>query len=154
MFTRARIAAGSAVAGALLVGAVASSGLARSAEPAYAAWFDTAEQQVLQAQPQPSPQPGPRGPRQGRESLTPEQKEQRRAQMQQRREQWTNRLAANLGVSPERVTQAFRQTRIDMINQAVQDGRLTRERADQIIQRINSGQADRPGASGGRRGQQ
>ena len=133
MYTRARIAAGSAVAGALLVGAVAIAGPAQSPPMARAAASDAAGQELLQVPPQPSPSPGPRGPRHHKGSLTPEQR-------QQMRQQFISRLAANLGVSESQLTDALKRTRIDMVNQAVQDGRVSREQADQIIQRINSGQ--------------
>lgn len=153
MFTRTRIAAGSAVAGLVLTGAAALGG-AFQPSPAEAARMSAVIQeqgQVAQVQPSPSPSPsrsgaGVKGDKQGHRgaNLTPEQR-------QQRQEQYRNRLAANLGVTPERLTLAFRQTHIDMVNQAVTEGRLTRQRADEIIQRINSGQGFGSGQRGGAR---
>ena len=157
MFTRTRVAAGSAIAGALLVGAVATGGFAQAPTAAQAAQLDPAGfEQLMQVTPQPSPSPSPKpggrqGPDHGRQQLTPEQQQQRRQQMQQRREQYLNRLATNLGVDRSRLEEVFRQTKIDMVNQAVQEGRLTREQADQMIQRINSGQQPGPGAHRGGR---
>jgi hypothetical protein len=136
MFTRARIAAGSAAAGALLLGAAATAGPGWLPAAAEAAQSDSTGQQVRQVQPQPSPSPAiPHGPRGGRHR-DPQQ-------AQQMREQFLNRLAGNLGISRDQLVEGFRKTRVDMVNQAVTEGRLTREQADQIIQRINSGQ--RPG---------
>jgi hypothetical protein len=136
MFTRARIAAGSAAAGALLLGAAATAGLGWLPAAAEAAQSASTGQQVRQVQPQPSPSPAvPHGPRGGRHR-DPQQ-------AQQMREQFLNRLAGNLGISRDQLVEGFRKTRVDMVNQAVTEGRLTREQADQIIQRINSGQ--RPG---------
>jgi uncharacterized protein DUF2680 len=138
MFTRARIAAGSAAAGALLLGAAAIAGLGWLPAAAEAAQSDSTGQQVRQVQPQPSPSPSPavpHGPRGGRHR-DPQQ-------AQQMREQFLNRLAGNLGISRDQLVEGFRKTRVDMVNQAVTEGRLTREQADQIIQRIDSGR--RPG---------
>ena len=151
MFTRTRIAAGSAVAGALLTGAAAFGGIFQTSTAEAARMSAVVQEQVAQAQPQPSPSPARPGRGRGGDkqahrggNLTPEQR-------QQRHEQYRNRLAANLGVTPERLTQAFRQTHIDMVNQAVAEGRLTRQRADEIIQRINSGPGPDHGPRGGAR---
>ena len=60
-------------------------------------------------------------------------------------------LAKNLGLDPSTVKAALEQTQKDMraariseIKQAVTDGKLTQEQADQIIQRMQSG----PGGPG------
>ena len=142
MFTRARIAAASAGAGLLLAGYVAGSTLGQSSAFAQVGAVDTAAaEQVAQVPPQPGP--GRRG--EGRPNWgDPQQREQWRQRRQQMREQFINRLAANLNVDRDRVVQALRQTRIDMINEAVRAGRITRERADRIIDRINSGQPPSP----------
>jgi AraC-like DNA-binding protein len=135
MLTRTRIGAGIA-AGALLIVAAASGGLLPTPGPVEAARpGSTIQEQIGQV-------PPPKPSRPGRPEGAPDP-----AQRRQRHEEFRNRVAANLGVSPERLTQAFRQARIDMINQAVQEGRLSREQADRIIQRINSGQG--PGRPGG-----
>lgn len=137
MFNRARIVAGSVAAGLLLTGGVAVGGVVQPPTLAGAARLDPASPgQVMQVQPQPLPKPGRADRGRRGENLTPEQR-------QQRKEQYRNRLAANLGVTPERLTQAFRQAHVDLINQAVTEGRLTREQADRKILRINSGQPGR-----------
>ena len=147
MFTRARIAVASVGTGLLLAGYVVGSTLGQV--PAFAqvaAVVDTpAAEQIAQVPPQPSPKPGAGRRGDSRPNWgDPQQREQRRLQHQQMREQFITRLAANLGIDRDRVVQALRQTRIDRINQAVQDGKISRERADQIIQRINSGQPPAP----------
>ncbi len=143
MFTRARIAAVSAGAGLLVAGAVTVGSLTGAPQPAYAAWLDgAATEQVAQAQPQPKPS-GPRGPGQGHRGGNVDP-----AKKQQMRDQYLNSLARNLGVDRARVEQAFKQTHIDTLNQAVQDGRLTRQQADEKIQRINSGQPPKGPRSG------
>lgn len=96
---------------------------------------------------QPAEKPGrpPGGPGE-RPRLTEEQRqemEQRREQAQQR---YVEALAKNLNLDPSTVKAALEQTHKDMqavrineINQAVTDGKLTREQADQMIQRIQQG---------------
>ena len=135
MFTRARIAAASAGAGLLLAGYVAGSALGQA--PAFAQATGSALEQVAQVPPQPSPQPGPRDANRPPKRWDPQQR-------QQMREQYLNRLAANLGIDRDRLVQALRQTRIDMVNEALRAGRITQERANRIIDRINSGQQSGP----------
>src|SRR6266540_1588129 len=130
MSNRGRVGAAVVVAGALVAAIVAGSGL-----------FNTSAQARADASPfsalwqaGPSPSPGPLRPGPGQwPRPDPEQ-------IRQRQEQFINRLAANLGLSPAQVTEGLKKTRIDMVNQAVTDGKLSREQADRIIQQINSGQ--------------
>ena len=146
MFTRARIAAASAGTGLLLAGYVAGSTLGRVPAFAQTAEADTpAAEQVAQVPPQPSPE-RPAGPRDGGQGRGgwhrgPKDPQQR----QQMREQFINRLAQRLNVSPQTLIQALRDTRIDAVRDAANAGRITQEQAQRIIDRINSGQRQRPG---------
>jgi hypothetical protein len=49
------------------------------------------------------------------------------------------RVAADLGVTPERLTEAFARARQDLIQDLVQQGKLTQEEADKRIARIAQG---------------
>jgi hypothetical protein len=60
--------------------------------------------------------------------------------MQQRRQAYLDALAGRLGVSKDQLGNAMKQARIDQINKAVAEGRLDQERANRIIQAIQSGQ--------------
>ncbi len=151
MSTRTRIAAASAGAGLLLAGYVGGSIVGQPSAFAQAAANGPAVEQVAQV-PSPRPSPGPRDPNRHQDPNRPGHARRGGGDPQQRqqmREQFRNTLAQKLGVSPERLTQAFRETRIDRINEAVRAGRLAQARADQIIQRINSGQ--QPGQRAPRR---
>jgi AraC-like DNA-binding protein len=130
MFSRTRITAGLGLGCALVVAAVAVGGFLGQPTPVVAA---KAEPGAGQASRQAVPTPGPSGPGGRRTGPT-------REQMQQRHEQFMNRVAANLGVEPARLREAFKQSRIDTVNQMVQEGRLSREQADRLIQRINQSQ--------------
>jgi anti-sigma28 factor (negative regulator of flagellin synthesis) len=87
-----------------------------------------------------------------RPQLTDEQRqqmEQRRAEMEQK---YIDALAKNLNLDSATVKAALEQTRQDMqaarvdeIKQAVTDGKLTQEQADQIIQRMQQGGPGGPG---------
>ena len=98
-----------------------------------------------------TPSTPPNGPgrpdgRGERPQLTDEQRqqmEQRRAEMEQK---YVDALAKNLNLDAATVKAALEQTqkdmqaaRIDEIKQAVTDGKLTQEQADQIIQRMQQG---------------
>ncbi len=146
MFTRTRIAAASAGAGLLLAGYVGGSTLGQPLAFGQSAANAPSVSQVV-----PAPSPGPHNPNRQKDPSRAGHRKRGGGDPQQRqqmREQFRNTLAQKLGVSPERLTQAFRETRIDMINAAVRAGRLTQEQADRIIQRINSGQ--QPGPRGPR----
>ncbi|MFN8524125.1 MAG: S49 family peptidase [Chloroflexota bacterium] len=149
--SRRRVIIGSAVAGALFVGAVATSGIIGLPGSAQAADFGAPR--MLQAAP--TAVPGPGGPRFGRGhgpmggNMTPEQRQQLQQQAQQMHQQFLARVAANLNVTPTQLQDAFKKARIDQINDAVKAGKLTQEQADKIIARINSGQGFGPGGPGG-----
>lgn len=94
--------------------------------------------QEAPAAPKPSPKPGRGNP----------------GDRQQHQEAYHNALAARLGISVDQLREAMKQAQIDTVNQAVTEGRLTREQADRMIQAIESGQRPGPGAGpqGPRRG--
>lgn len=50
------------------------------------------------------------------------------------------KLAANLGVDQGKLQEALKQTGLQMVDEAVQQGRLTTEQAEKIKQRIENGQ--------------
>ncbi len=52
---------------------------------------------------------------------------------------WLNRVARILGVTPDRLTEAFKQAGRETVQQAVQEGKLTQEQANRILQRIDQG---------------
>lgn len=64
------------------------------------------------------------------------------AAQKQQHDQMHARVAANLGVTPERLTEAFNQARKDLIQELVQQGKITQEQADNRIARI--GQLPKP----------
>ena len=49
------------------------------------------------------------------------------------------RVAANLGITPERLAEAFNQARKDRVQELVQQGKITQEQADRMIARIGQG---------------
>jgi len=70
-------------------------------------------------------------------------------QWQQHQQDFMNSVASHLGVSPDKLTDAFKQARIDQVNQALAANRITKEQADRMIQAIQSGQGfARPGGPG------
>lgn len=60
-------------------------------------------------------------------------------QMQQRLDEFLNRLAQNLGVTPDRLRDALRQTAIQEVDAAQAAGRLTPEQAQRLKDAINQG---------------
>ena len=137
MFSQTRMTAGLGVACALLIAAVAVGSLLGQPAPVAAARAEPGADQALQ---QAVPTPGPGGPGGRRGAPNREQLEQRRQQMLQQREQFRNRVAANLGVEPAKLLEAFKQARIDTVNQMVQEGRLSQEQGNRLIERINQSQ--------------
>jgi hypothetical protein len=109
---------------------------------------------VAQQEQQPPQRPG-RGAGQGeRPQLTDEQRQQMQQQRAAAEQKYIDALAKNLGVSSDTLKSAMDQTRQDMqaeritqIQQAVTDGKLTQEQADQMIQRMQEGPG-RPGGPG------
>lgn len=51
-----------------------------------------------------------------------------------------SRVAANLGVDEAKLTEAIAQARLQMIDQAVEQGRITQEQADRMKQQIEGSQ--------------
>jgi hypothetical protein len=129
-----------AAAGLLAIAtAGATLGMASAQAPSF-----TAAEHVAQ---QPAEKPGrpPGGPGE-RPQLTDEQRQQMEQRRQEMEQQYIDALAKNLNMDPATVKAALEQTQRDMqaarineINQAVTDGKLTREQADAIIQRIQQG---------------
>lgn len=60
-------------------------------------------------------------------------------QRAQRMDEFLNRLAQNLGVTPERLRDAIRQTALQEVDAAVARGELTTQQAQAIKDRINAG---------------
>lgn len=58
---------------------------------------------------------------------------------QQQIDDYINKLAANLGIDASKLKDAMKQTALDELDQAVKDGKLTQTQADNIRQRIESG---------------
>jgi len=56
------------------------------------------------------------------------------------RDQFLDNLAEQLGISRERLDQALSQAALDVVDQAVADGRITQEEADRIQEAIESGE--------------
>jgi hypothetical protein len=78
--------------------------------------------------------------------LTDEQRQQMEQRHQEMEQQFIDALAKNLNMDASTVKAALEQThkdmqaaRIEEIKQAVTDGKLTQEQADQIIQRMQQG---------------
>ena len=131
----------SAAAGLLAIVTVGATLSVASAQQAPT--FPSTERVAQQPAEKPGRPPGPPGER-------PQLTEEQRQQMEQRREEAQQRfidaLAKNLNMDSATVKAALEQTHKDMqaarineINQAVTDGMLTREQADQMIQRIQQG---------------
>ena len=55
------------------------------------------------------------------------------------------RLAKNLGIDEKKLTDAMTQTHNDMLDEAVRDGRLTKEQADLMKQNMQNGGCDEAG---------
>ena len=63
------------------------------------------------------------------------------AQEQERpKDRFKERLAENLGISVEELEQAIQQTHLDLLDEAVAEGRITEEQAAEIRERIESGE--------------
>ena len=140
-------AAGASLA---LVAAMVGGSLSTATASAWAASAAPGFEQVRQAppSPEPKPKPGQRGQGQGPRGGNMQQR-------QQMQEAYLNALAARLGLSVDQLKEAQKQARIDLVNTAVADGKLTQEQANRMIQAIQSGrgpgQGQQPGQ--GQRGQ-
>ena len=112
--------------------------------------------QIRQMPGQPGQRPGPGDQNGERQQPTQEQIQQMQQQREQMQQQFVDALAKNLNLDSATVKAALEQTQKDMqaariseIQQAVQDGKLTQDQANQIIQRIQSGpQGGGPGFGG------
>jgi hypothetical protein len=74
---------------------------------------------------------------------------QRREEMRDRRKKFESELADELGVSQEKVHTAFRNVMKKHLDQAVDDGRLTRKQADKILECYDGGTCEPPFRHGG-----
>ena len=70
----------------------------------------------------------------------------------ERREDFLNRLAENLGVSREDLDGAVDETQIEMIDQALADGRIDEEKAAELKERVANGEPLFPFFGGGGHG--
>jgi hypothetical protein len=94
-------------------------------------------------------QPGRPGRGEGngeRPQMTDEQRQQMEQQRADAQQKYIDALAKNLGIDSGTVRSALEQTQKDMqaqrvteVQQAVTDGKLTQEQADQMIQRMQQG---------------
>lgn len=98
-------------------------------------------------QPSPTPSAGATAPGGG-------QSDQRRQQMEQRMNEHLDRLARNLGVAPERLRDAMKQTALQEVDAALAAGTITAEQAQRAKDAINAGNVRgfSPGGAGGRMG--
>jgi hypothetical protein len=125
---------------------VASAQQAPSAGLAFAG-SPVGQEQVAQMPQSPGPGRGGRGDDGGnRPQLTDEQRQQMEQQRQAAEQTYIDDLAKNLGLDPATVKAALEQTqqdlqadRINEIKQAVTDGKMSQDQADQIIQRLQQG---------------
>jgi len=144
-----------AAAGLLALTAVgATLGVASAQQaPASVSAFATSpggQEQVTQFPGQPG-QPGRPGRGEGdgqgqRPQLTDEQRQEMEQRRQEAEQKYIDSLAKNLGLDPSVVKAALEQTQKDMqadrineINQAVTDGKLSQDQANQMIQRLQQG---------------
>lgn len=70
---------------------------------------------------------------------TAKERKQHQKEMQTRRKQFESDLADELGVSQEKVHEAFRNLTRKRLDKAVDDGRLTRKQADKILECFDGG---------------
>jgi len=149
MATRSKKAAlATAGASLALVAALVGTGIATPPASAWAAPSVTLIDQVRQAESTPVAKPErqrPMRPGQG-QGQGPGGNAQQRQQMH---DAYMNALAGRLGLSVDQLKAAMQQSHIDLINQAVTEGKLTQEQADRRIQAIQSGQFPGPMGPGG-----
>jgi polyhydroxyalkanoate synthesis regulator phasin len=130
-----KVAAATAGASLALVAALVGTGIGAPSTAAWAAPAAPGVDTVRQATPVAKPERPGRGQGQG---------QGQRGNMQQQRQQmhdaYMSALAARLGLSVDQVKEAMQQSHIDLINQAVTEGKLTQEQANRRIQAIQSGQ--------------
>jgi hypothetical protein len=66
-----------------------------------------------------------------------------------RRDNYKEKLAENLGISLEDLEAAIKQTHLDLIDEALADGKITEERADEMRERVENGDPVFPGFPSG-----
>lgn len=144
-----RGAAAVAVAVSIIGASVGVAAAQESSPPDQAAWTAPADQNQVSQQPG---QPGQPGQRPGPGDQNGQRPQPTQEQIQQMQQQFIDALAKNLNLDSATVKAALDQTQKDMqaarvseIQQAVQDGKLTQEQADQIVQRIQNGPQGGPG---------
>lgn len=69
-----------------------------------------------------------------------------------RRDAYKEKLAENLGISLEDLEAAINQTHLDLIDEALADGKITEEQADEMRERVENGEPVFPGLHGGHGG--
>lgn len=125
-----------------IIAAVAGAGFALPSDAAWAATSPAAVTQLQQdAAPTPAPKPGrngeqrQRGPQAGNH--------QQREQMHQA---FQSALAGRLGVTTDQLQEAHKLARIDLINQALAEGKIDQAQADRMIQSVQNGRGpNQPG---------
>jgi hypothetical protein len=124
-----------------LAAAMVGIGFTSSAAPvqAQSASMVSGIERLFQANPTGTPGPRP-GFGRGQGQMDPAQRQQLQQQRQQQQDAFYNGVASHLGISPDALKDAIKQTRIDQINQAVKDGKIDQDRANRMIQAIQSGQ--------------
>jgi len=153
-----RSAAAMAVAVSILGASVGVAAAQQGTPPDQAGWTGPAGQNQVGQMPQPGPgqRPGQGDQNGERQQPTQEQIQQMQQQRDAMQQQFVDALAKNLNLDSATVKAALEQTQKDMqaariteIQQAVQDGKLTQDQANQIIQRIQNGpQGGGPGFGG------
>lgn len=114
-------------------------GLTTASDAVFAAPAAPSIERFFQNNPAPGQQPGQPGqPGQGRRGPDMQQR-------QQQQQAYQSALAGRLGISVDQLNAAMKQARIDMINQAVQAGKLTQDQANRMIQAIQTGQRPQMG---------
>jgi hypothetical protein len=140
MATRRYAKPGIVIASALVAAALGVTVLTQASTSAQAARHaGFSGERLAQAAPAPSVGSSKSGRREGRPDP---------AQTRQRHEEFMNRLAANLGVTPDRLADAIKKTRIDGVNRLRQEGKITQEQADKMVERINAGPGGHLGPPG------
>ena len=126
---------------------VASAQQAPTWHPGFSANADGSEQVAQLPQPGQPGRPGRGGDGDGqRPQLTDDQRQQFEQRRQEAEQHYIDLLSKNLNMDPAAVKAALDQTqqdlqaeRVDDINQAVADGKISQDQANQMIQRIQQG---------------